>query len=116
VQIASIPKAVRLCELRELKVQNAGTDSIRNVRSLFQRSRELPSISGIPKVHNYYSSSRSGLSHTGRSLPQLVVSFRQLPSAGQYELHAFALPALDDMAQRANQVLRITKSLAGEDK
>jgi hypothetical protein len=84
--------------------------------SLFQRSRELSSISGIHKVHIYYSSSRSGLSHTGRSLPQLVVSFVQLFSAGQYELHAFGLPVLDDIAQRGNRVLRITKSLVGPDK
>jgi hypothetical protein len=34
VQIGSIPKAVRLRELRELKVQNAGTDSIRCQKSI----------------------------------------------------------------------------------
>src|SRR5437764_1939571 len=104
MQIGSIPKAVRLRELRELKVQNAGDRFNFDVTSLFKRSRELPSISGIPKVHNYYSSSRSGLPHTERSLIQLLLASKKLT------------PALDDIVQRAKQVLRFTKSLAGPDK
>ena len=86
--------------VERIKSTKCGGEIQFDVTSLFQ-SREPSSISGIPKVHTYYSSSRSGLPHTGRSLPQLVVS---LPSAGQYKL------------QRGNQVLRITKSLTGPDK
>jgi hypothetical protein len=71
--------------------------------------------SEVPKSTTIISALVVGLSQPGRSLPQVVVSFRQLPSAGQYELTRLACPALDDITQRGNQVLRITKSLAGPD-
>ena len=48
----------------------------------------------VPKSTTIISALVVGLSQPGRSLPQVVVSFRQLPSAGQYELTRLACPLL----------------------
>jgi hypothetical protein len=50
--------------------------------------------SEVPKSTTIISALVVGLSQPGRSLPQVVVSFRQLPPAGQYELTRLACPLL----------------------
>ena len=74
VQIGSIPKAVRLRDLRELKVQNAGDRFNFDVTSPIAAIPRTAFDLRNSQVHNYYSSSRSGLPHTGRSLTQLLLA------------------------------------------
>jgi hypothetical protein len=100
-------KPLDCASLRELKC--GGRDSLEDDRSSIPGDPEnFSSISGIPKVHNYYSSSRSGLvSHRAF----LASASRLLPKTTfcwPIRIDAFGLLALD-IAQRGNQVLRITK-------
>lgn len=68
------------------------------------------------KVHNYYFSSRSWFVSTRAFLASGSRLVPTTTSCWPVRIDAFGLPALDDITQRGNQVLRITKSLAGPDK
>jgi hypothetical protein len=65
--------------------------------------------SEVHKVHNYYFSSRSWF------VSFLASGSRLVPTTTSCWPVRIGQPALDDITQRGNQVLRITKSLAGPD-